>query len=171
MDNLSKVFQTKVAKKIILTLGVLFYIATIVIALNPESFLKYGYIGVFVFNLFGPGTVLIPLLSRHMDIFLISIASAAGMAINDSVAWLVGKSGDVILPRSKKVEKAEKQIQKWGSFALFGWALIPFPYDFIAMIAGYLELSYKKFVFPVFLARFVRFVLLGSGIVAIWGKA
>jgi membrane protein YqaA with SNARE-associated domain len=170
MSKLAKLFESKVFKKTVLVLGAIFYIFTILIVFNPDPFLKFGYLGVFVFNLFGPGTVLIPMLSRHMNVFWISILGSAGMALNDSVGWLVGKSGDVILPRSKRVEKFEKSIQKWGSYALFGWALIPFPYDFIAMVAGYLEIPYRKFVLPVFLARVIRFALLGSGVVAIWGK-
>ena|SRR3989344_1815907 len=170
MNKLTKLLESKVFKKTILVLGATFYIFTIFIVFNPEPFLKFGYLGVFVFNLFGPGTVLIPMLSRHMNVLWISIVGSAGMVLNDSVGWLVGKSGDVILPRSKRVEKFEESIQKWGSYALFGWALIPFPYDFIAMIAGYLEIPYKKFVLPVFLARVIRFALLGLGVVAIWGK-
>jgi len=171
LRNIASLAKTEKFKRTVLILGALFYIAVIFIAFKPEPFLRFGYWGVFVFNLFGPGTILVPSLSRHMNIFLLSVAGSAGMALNDSVGWLVGRSGDVILPRSKKVEKVEAQIHKWGPYALFFWALIPFPFDFIAMIAGYLEFPYRKFVLPVFIARVIRFLLLGSGIVAIWGKA
>jgi len=100
LKRITKLFQTKKFKKIVLILGALFYIAVIFIAFKPEPFLRFGYLGVFVFNLFGPGTILIPSLSRHMDVFLLSIVGSAGMVLNDSVGWLVGRSGDVILPRS-----------------------------------------------------------------------
>ena len=138
-------------KKLTLILGVLFFILTFFISFNPGPFLKFGYLGVFVFNLFGPGTLLFPSLVKHMNLIGLAIATTSGMALNDSVSWLVGRSGDVV--------------HKYGSVALFFWSLIPFPYDLIGLIAGYLEFSYKRFLIPTFLGRFIRFILLGLGIV------
>lgn len=72
------------------------------------------------------------------------------VAFNDSVSWLIGRSGDVVIPRSKKVEKIEKTINRFGSVALFFWSLIPIPYDIIGFIAGYLEFPYRNFITPHF---------------------
>jgi membrane protein YqaA with SNARE-associated domain len=92
------------------------------------------------------------------------------MVLNDSVAWLIGRSGDVVLQRSKKLERIEKGIHKFGPFVLFFWSLMPIPYDFVGLIAGYLEFSYKSYVIPSFLGKFVRFILLGIGIFVFFGK-
>jgi len=168
-NRLMRLFQSKEFKKIIFILGIIFFVLTIFISLDPKPFLKFGYIGVFIFNLFGAGTLLAIPLARHMNIVGLAFVSALGMTFNDSVSWLVGRSGDVIIPRSKKVEKIEKTIHKFGSAALFFWSLIPIPYDIIGFIAGYLEFPYKNFIIPTFLGKFVRLILLGSGIVAIFG--
>lgn len=169
-EKLAKLFQSNRSKKIIFILGIIFLVLTLFISLDPRPFLRFGYIGVFIFNLFGAGTLLVIPLARHMNIVGLAFASALGMAFNDSVSWLVGRSGDAVIPRSKKVEGIEKSIHRFGSVALFFWSLIPIPYDIIGFIAGYLEFPYKSFIIPTFLGKFVRFILLGSGVVAFFGR-
>jgi len=164
-------FSSKPFKVFTLVLAVIFYLLAFVIAFAPEPFLKFGYLGLFVFNLFGPGTFLVPAASRFLSVGGVALVTALGMAINDSVSWLAGKNGDIVFPRGRRVARIEAAIKKYGPFALFFWALIPFPYDFIAVIAGYLKLPFKRFLIPTFLGRLLRFLLMGSGIVAIWGKA
>ena len=165
------IFHSKPFKIFTLILALIFYLLAFVIAFKPEPFLRFGYLGIFAYNLFGPGTFLIPVVSRHFAVFGVALATSLGMAINDSVSWLAGKNGDIVFPRGKRVARIETGIKKYGPFALFFWALIPFPYDFIAVIAGYLKLPFKRFLIPTFLGRLLRFLLMGSGIVAIWGKA
>ena len=166
MSKSARFLQSRKFKEITIILGILFFVLTLVVSLDPKPFLKFGYAGVFVFNLFGPGTLLVFSLAKHMNIFGLALASALGMSLNDSVSWLVGKSGDVIIPRSKKVEKIEAILHKFGLIAFFVWSLIPIPYDIIGFIAGYLEFPYKSFVLPMFFGKFVRFIILGFGIVS-----
>ena len=165
-----KFWQSKSFKVFTLVLAVIFYIFAFVVAFVPEPFLRFGYFGIFVYNLFGPGTFLVPTASRYFSIFGVALATALGMAINDSVSWLAGKNGDVVFPRGRRVERLEGQIKKYGPWALFFWALIPFPYDFIAIIAGYLNMPFWRFLIPTFLGRLIRFLALGSGTVALFGK-
>ena len=162
--------QSKPFKVFTLVLAVIFYLLAFVIAFAPEPFLRFGYLGIFVYNLFGPGTFLVPTASRHFAVVGVALATALGMAINDSVSWLAGKNGDIVFKRGRRVERIEGNIKKYGPFALFFWALIPFPYDFIAIVAGYLKMPFWRFLLPTFLGRMVRFLGLGSGTVAIWGK-
>jgi len=96
-----------------------------------------------------------------MNFIGLAFVTALGMGLNDSVSWLVGRSGDVVIPRSKRIIRLEGTIHRYGSLALFFWSLIPFPYDLIGLIAGYLEFSYKAFIIPTFLGRLIRFLILG----------
>lgn len=169
MQGSIKFFQSKRFKKLIVIVGIVFSISTFFIILQPEPFVRFGYPGVFVFNLFGPGTFLIPMLARRMNIFVLAVVTALGMAINDSVSWWVGKSGAVIFTRSKRVIKAEDTLHKYGPYGLLFFAFIPMPYDFIGIIAGYLEFPFWRFLIPTFLGRLVRFVLMGAGILTIFG--
>ncbi len=164
-----RIFSSRDFKRIVFIFGIVFLFLTALISVKPEPFLKFGYIGVFVFNLFGPGTLLIPSLSKYMNIFLLAFASSAGMSLNDSLSWYIGKFGHEIIPHSKKAEKIEKGVRKHGFPALFLWSLIPIPYDIIGLIAGYIGFSYKRFIIPTFLGKFTRFILLGLGVLKVLG--
>ena len=161
---LSILLQSKNFKQLSFVFGVIFLVISIFLVVDPKPFLKFGYFGVFLFNLFGPGTLLIPSLSQYMDVYLLAFASALGMLLNDSVSWIVGENSDVFIPRSKKVEMVEKTIHKYGILALFTWSLIPIPYDVVGFIAGYLGFPYKNFVLPTFFGKFIRFILMGMGL-------
>ncbi|MDZ7587136.1 MAG: VTT domain-containing protein [Patescibacteria group bacterium] len=153
-----------------LIFAVVFYLLAFVIVFKPEPFLHFGYLGIFAFNLVGPGMFLIPTASRFFNVLGVALVTSLGMTLNDAVSWLAGKNGDIIFPRGRRVKHVEGYIKKYGPFALFFWAIIPFPYDFIAVIAGYLKLPFKRFLIPTFFGRLLRFLLMGLGIVAIWGK-
>lgn len=165
-ELLIKFFKSKNFKKFTLFLGVLFLLLTFVIYLDPKPFLRFGYFGIFVFNLVGPGTLLAPFLFQYFGLIGVALASASGMAINDSVSWLIGSNSDVVLPRSDKVARIRNSLSKFGPLALFFWSLIPFPYDLIGLLAGYLGFSYSRYIIPTFLGKFIRFLLLGAGITA-----
>ena len=168
--KLAKFFTSKLFKKITLVLGVVFSLLSLFITVKPEPFLKYGYLGVFAFNLFGPGTLLIPTLARRMNIVPLGLVTSLGMAFNDSISWVIGISSDVIIPRSKKTQKVERFLQKYGFYGFFFLSLLPLPYDFIGFIAGYLKIPYHKFFLPTFLGRYLRMILIGLSVTALFGK-
>ena len=156
--------QSNKFKKIGFFLGILFLILTVFISYKPEPFLKFGYVGVFIFNLFGPGTFLIPTLAQHMSVFWLALASSVGMSFNDSISWLIGSYGITVIPRSKRVIQIEKSLEKYGFLFLFFWSAMPIPYDLVGLITGYLGYPYKKFIVPSVIGKFTRFILLGYGI-------
>lgn len=166
-EKWARFFDSKGFKRTIFIFGIVFLFLTTLISTQPEPFLKFRYFGVFVFNLFGPGTLLIPTLSKYMNVFLLAFSSACGMSLNDSLSWYIGSYSHEIIPHSRKMERIEKSVNKYGFSALFIWSLIPIPYDFIGLVAGYLGFSYRKFILPAFLGKFVRFLLLGLGILKI----
>jgi len=156
-------FQSKYFKKLSFFLGIAFLIIAAFFAVKPEPFLRFGYLGIFVFNILGAGTFLIIPLVKHFQLLPLALISACGITLNDSIAWFIGTSGTAVIPKGKKVKRIEKSIQKYGAYALFFWSLIPFPYDLIGFVAGYLGIPYRMFVVPTFLGKFVRLILLGIG--------
>ncbi len=162
--------QSKQAKRIVFVLGIAFLVLTAFIFRDPAPFLSFGYAGVFVFALFGPASLIVPVLAQHMNVPLLALVTALGMALNDSVSWLVGSSGHTVLPHSARMKKLETSLQKYGTYALYFWALIPFPYDLIGFIAGYTGFSWRSFVIPTFLGRLTRFFLLGYGAIHLIGE-
>lgn len=156
-------------KRFAFLLGIIFLIVTAFSWTNPEPFLKFGYPGIFVFALVGPAALLIPALATHMDVTSLALVTSFGYAINDSVSWAIGTYGHEVIPHSARVERLEKHIRKYGAFALLFWALVPFPYDLIGLISGYLGFPYLTFLVPTFIGRLIRFLLLGYGTLTIIG--
>jgi len=111
-----------------LVFALVFYLLAFVVAFKPEPFLRFGYWGIFAFNLVGPGMNLIPSASRFFNVLGVALVTALGMALNDAVSWLAGKNGDIVFPRGRRVARIEGYIKKYGPYALLFWALIPFPY-------------------------------------------
>lgn len=163
--RLTKLVKSTAFKQASFFSGIVFMVSTLFVVLDPTQFLRFGYLGVFVFNLFGPGTLLIPTLSQFMNVPLLATVTSLGMAFNDSVAWLVGKNSEVFIGKPERLARIQKTIEKYGLWALFFWSLVPIPYDFVGFVAGYLRIPYKKYLFPTFAGKFVRFVLMGYGVI------
>lgn len=161
--KLKHFFQSIYFKRLSFFFGIVFLIVAAFFAVNPEPFLRFGYVGVFVFNILGAGTFLIIPLVKHFQLLPLALVSACGITINDSISWFIGASGTAVIPKGKKIKRVEKSIQKYGVYALFFWSLIPFPYDLIGFVAGYLGISYRRFVIPTFLGKFIRLILIGIG--------
>jgi len=162
-------WESGLVRKILIVTGLIFLGLTVVITLKPEPFLKFGLPGVFVFNMLsGPGMFLLPTLSTKMNVVALAFFSALGMAINDSVSWMVGTNGEEVLPANKKIEKIRQGIQKYGPWALLAWSLIPFPYDLIGLVAGYLKIPYLRYLIPTFAGKFLRFLAIASGAAAMF---
>ncbi|MEK7154845.1 MAG: VTT domain-containing protein [Patescibacteria group bacterium] len=131
---------------------------------DPEPFLKFGYFGIFVFNaLGGVGTFLIPVLSSKMNIVLLALATATGMGINDSIAWLAGRGSSEAVYKVKWADKAERFLDKHGWKSLFVLSALPLPYDAIGLVSGYLGMDYLKFFMPTVSGKFIRMLLIGYG--------
>ncbi len=163
MEKLLHVIQSNSFKKATVIIGVILAIGSIFISFNPTQFLETGYWGVFLYGIFGPVTVIIPTMSQHYNIFILSAVAAAGVVVNDTLAYIVGRNADVFISKSKKVLIVENWVNKYGYWTLFVFAVLPIPYDFIGLIAGYLDLSFKKYAIPLFVGKFCRYVLVGFG--------
>ena len=117
-------------------LGLTFMVGTVFITIDPQPFVKFGYLGVFIYNLFGIGTIIVPLLANQMNIYLLAFVSAWGNTFNDSVSYIVGKSADDLISKHKHAAKVQENLERYGVFYLFFFSLIPFPYDFIGGVVG-----------------------------------
>jgi membrane protein YqaA with SNARE-associated domain len=163
MERLLKTLQSIRFKKVVVIIGTILAVGSIFISVNPEPFLATGYLGVFIYATFGPVTIIIPSMSQHYNLYMLSAVAALGVVINDTLAYLVGRNADVFISKNKKVLVLEKWVNKYGYFALFAISVLPIPYDFIGLLVGYLDLSFKKYAIPLFVGKFFRFVLIGLG--------
>jgi len=153
---------SKLVHQLIFLLYLLSVVALMFISVNPQPFLQYGYFGVFAFNLIGPGTVLIPILAPTTNILILAIISALGMQLNDSVSWVVGRNGQVVFPTSVKRFRLVHWVGKSSPLVMFILSIIPFPYDVIGLVAGYMNMSFAKFFIPALFGKITRFLIIAA---------
>ncbi len=166
MSIFGQLLSAKLINRVLLVLGAVFIVLTLFIALDPAYYAQFGYPGVFLFNLFGPGTLLVPLMAQHFNVLLLALVSACGMSLNDSVVYVMGKSGQDVFKPGKRSEWARHWMARHGRPGLFAISLVPFPLDFIGGTVGYLGFSYRYYLLPTFAGKLLRFLALG--IVARW---
>ncbi len=136
--------------------------------------LTFSYLGIFIANLIVSATILIPLpgpliivfaYALGLNIFLVSIASAAGSMVGEMVSYYAGFLGNNAAARTvKKYKKIEKLVRKYFSkhaiIIIFLAALLPFPFDIAGIVAGASRYSVIKFLIVGFAGKFFKTVYL-----------
>ena len=143
--------------------------------LDLGKFLAYGYLGIFLMSLtcvtilfpipweaavIGAGAALDPLtLEPLFDPLLLGMVAAVGATIGELSSYFVGYLGKkIILAKySEKYKKAEFWMKKYGSFAIFLFALLPILlFDLIGIVAGSAKFPLWKFILACFAGRLIR---------------
>lgn len=134
--------------------------------LNLEKFLTYGYLGIFLVSLTCV-TILFPIpweaviigAGVALDPLLLGIVATIGATIGELSSYFVGYLGrKIILDRySEKYKKAEFWMERYGSFAIFLFALLPILiFDLIGIVAGSAKFPLWKFILVCFAGRLIR---------------
>lgn len=166
-DQIIRFFTKSWVKRIVVMSGFVSMLLGLVIVVRSDLVFSLGLLGLWGYSLIGPATILVPSFAVQFGLVPVALVAAWGMAINDSIGWVVGKNADIFVRRPWYVIKAEGWLRRYGIIGLFLFSIIPFPYDFIAVAAGYVEIPFGRYITTIFLARLVRFVLLGSGALVI----
>ena len=124
---------------------------------------SYGYFGIFLISLIGalsiffpiPYTVVIFTLGGLFDPFLIAVAAGLGSAIGEFSGYLLGFYGrKVISPeRRRKMEFMLKVFDRFGSFAIFLFALTPLPDDILFIPLGIMRYSFLRAFIPALIGK------------------
>jgi membrane protein YqaA with SNARE-associated domain len=133
---------------------------------------QYGYLGIFLISLLGataifvpiPYTLVIFILGGLVDDFgnwvfdplWIAVAAGAGAAIGEFSGYLLGVGGrKVIGDRYKKrMDFITKLFKKYGSIAIFIFALTPLPDDLLFIPLGVMRYSLLRAFVPALLGKF-----------------
>ncbi|MBN1358864.1 VTT domain-containing protein [Candidatus Bathyarchaeota archaeon] len=128
---------------------------------------QYGYLGIFLISLLGatsifvpiPYTVVIFILGglETFDPVLIAVAAGLGSAIGEFSGYLLGVGGrKVIGDRYKKrMDFITKLFKKYGSIAIFIFALTPLPDDLLFIPLGVMRYRLLRAFIPAVLGKFV----------------
>jgi membrane protein DedA with SNARE-associated domain len=132
---------------------------------------QYGYLGIFLISLLGamsifvpiPYTVVIFLLGGLQsggnwvfDPLLIAIAAGIGSAIGEFSGYLLGVGGRKVISDKykKKMDFITKLFKKYGSIAIFIFALTPLPDDLLFIPLGVMRYSLLRAFIPALLGKF-----------------
>lgn len=135
---------------------------------------QYGYFGVFVISLVGaisivfpiPYTLLIYLLGAVLDPFFLAIAGGVGSAIGEFSGYVLGYYGRVLVgeDQQRKMDYMLKFFYRYGSVAIFLFALTPLPDDLLFIPLGIMRYKFLKAFIPCFLGKIsMCFILAYSG--------
>ncbi len=132
---------------------------------------EHGLPGLFVVMVIGSSPIPIPVeilallaVSLGASPFYIALFSSIGATIGGLVSYYVGK-GIMDLTGLKErqrgnVERAKDWLDNYGAPAVLLFALVPLPYDAIALVAGGARMKRRKFVTATFLGRALRYAFL-----------
>ena len=149
---------------------------------------QYGYFGIFVINVIGSATIVLPAPALSMvfmadglnalDPFWIGVAAGAGATIGELTGYGAGFSGQGFVEHAKMYERLHQLTDRYGMLTIFILAIIPLPlFDLAGMAAGALRMPLPKFMFATFGGKLIKmwiaayagagaFLWLGQ----IWGK-
>lgn len=150
-----------------ITAGLLFIILSFMVTFKPGRIAALGIWGVVIAGLFGQGMIVFPFFLQTIPPLTLAACLAMAMAANDAVSWYVGITGRDVIDPPKIGRILRDSVTRYGAYAVFVWSLIPFPFDIIGVFAGYLGMGAVPFLVATFSGRFVRFLLLGYGVLAI----
>jgi len=134
--------------------------------LDLESLLRYGYLGIFLISL-SCVTIVFPLpweavviaAGTTLNPLWVGIIAATGATIGELSSYFVGYLGrkTILGEYLGKYEKAEAWLKKYGSIAVFVFALLPILiFDLLGLAAGSFRFPLWKFVLACFAGRLIR---------------
>ena len=130
---------------------------------------NWGYLGAFLIGLVSNATVVLPMpgllllftLGATFNPVLVGLTGAAGGAIGELSGYILGYSGHGFIKNYKLYVKAEGWMKRWGSAALFVFALAPvLPIDIAGIAAGAIRFPVWKFLVACFAGKAVLYICL-----------
>lgn len=130
-----------------------------------------GMLGLFIIMVIGSSPIPIPVevvaltaLSLGAPSIPTALFAASGATLGGLISYYVGK-GFIDISRlrrryEERLQEARDWLDKYGSAAVFIFALTPLPYDAIAIAAGAARMRKRKFVTATFLGRLLRYSIL-----------
>jgi membrane protein DedA with SNARE-associated domain len=127
---------------------------------------QYGYLGVFLISLLGAMSIFVPIpytlvifilgASSSFDPLLIAVAAGLGSAIGEFSGYLLGVGGRKVIgdKYKKKMDFITKLFKKYGSIAIFIFALTPLPDDLLFIPLGVMRYSLIRAFIPALLGKF-----------------
>jgi len=135
--------------------------------LDLEKLLRYGYLGIFLINLICCATIIFPIPGEAINIaagatlnpLWVGIIASTGATIGELTCYAAGYWGRKIIlgEYSERYKRAEAWLNRYGSFAVFIFALLPILiFDLLGLAAGSFRFPLWKFILACWAGRVIR---------------
>ena len=143
-----------------------------------EALGSYGYLGAFLISLAANATIVLPV-PGILVIFslgsvpglhpvLIALAGASGGAIGELTGYMLGHSGRTFVENREIYTRAVRWLRRWGSLAIFVFAVNPFlPLDVAGIAAGSLRFPLWKFMAVCWSGKAILYII--AAYAGAWG--
>ena len=134
--------------------------------------LQYGYLGIFLISLIGATSIIFPIPYTVIiftlgglkvgeawvfEPFWIAVAAGIGSTIGEFSGYLIGFGGRKAISEryKKKMDFLVKVFNKFGSIAIFLFALTPLPDDLLFIPLGVMRYSIIRIFLPALIGKFL----------------
>ena len=115
-----------------------------------------------------PGLLLLLSLGATFNPVLVGLVGAAGGALGELSGYLMGYSGHAFINSRRMYAMAESWMRRWGTAAIFLFALVPLlTFDIAGIAAGVLRFPLWKFLLSCWLGKAILYVSLA--LASHWG--
>ncbi len=135
---------------------------------NFKQFTNYGYLGFFLVSLLTSITIFLPMpgillvlpLVSTLNPLLLALSGAAGGTIGEISGYMAGLSGRGIALPGRTYQRIDGWMKKWGSWAVFIFAAVPFfPFDVAGLAAGAMRYPLWKFLLIGGAGKIIKYIV------------
>jgi len=158
----------------------LFLAITVAVPVLRDSLVglqHYGYLGVFLINLIGHATIVLPVPAFAVTFamggtlpspLLVGLLAGLGAGLGELSSYLAGYSGRGLVENRERYDWIVRQMGRYGGWFVFVLALIPNPiFDMAGIAAGALRFPVRSFLLACIPGKTIRMTLLafaGAGL-------
>lgn len=133
-----------------------------------ESLGNWGYVGVAAVEFGNSAMLAIPTpsyaytfaMGSILNPFAIGVIGGVFAMLGELIGYYLGHKGSAILPDSPRVERFKSWTSRWGAVVLFGFALLPVPFDIAGIWAGAARYPLVRFIPVVALGKTIKVTLI-----------
>lgn len=126
-----------------------------------------GYLSVFLINLMGSGTVILPvpaiavvcLAIKTLNPWLVGITAGVASAMGELTGYTLGYGGEVLIDENPVYQRFKGYMKRYGFWTILVLAIIPNPlFDMAGMAAGALRFPLSRFLVAALIGKTVRMI-------------
>ena len=149
------------------------FVLSVIVFLNREKLQQTGnfsLLGIFALCFISnasilapaPGLIVVVTGAAFLHPLLVSLTGALGSTLGELTGYFSGRAGKNL--GKLNAGKMSGIVQKYGSPAVFLFALIPLPlFDIIGITCGYFGIKWYKFIIACFSGKFLKMIFYAYG--------